>query len=66
LSKTPNQNRPISELVDGATSYLLYEHKIEVTRCKKLAEFAEYLHTLTRLIDQRVEEQATEIDFVMK
>jgi hypothetical protein len=67
LSKTPNENRPISELVDCATSFLLYEHKIEVTRCKKLVEFSEYLQTLTRLIDQRdYEQHATELDFVMK
>lgn len=57
----------MADLVDSAASFLLYEHNIELFRCKKAGEFAEYLHTLTRLIHHRVQaEVVTEIDCVSK
>lgn len=56
------------ELIDCATSYLLYEYNIEIVRFNKAVEFGEYLNTLTRLIADRYigDEHVSEIDCVTK
>mmetsp|Transcript_6581 Transcript_6581/g.11046 ORF Transcript_6581/g.11046 Transcript_6581/m.11046 type:complete len:439 (-) Transcript_6581:46-1362(-) len=64
----PPPNLSIGEMVDSAVSYLLLEFKIEVFRCKKASELSDYIHTLTRLIDQRKPcgEVVSEIDYVSR
>lgn len=60
-------HKDVQQYIDSAVCYMMYEHDIEVHRCKKYEHLCEYLASLTRLItDRDGEERTTEIDWVMK
>lgn len=59
----------VVDLVDSATSYLLYELDVEVVVFKRTADFCDYLLTFTRMASSRVPDEmavVTEIDCVAK
>ncbi len=53
--------------IDEAIVHLSMEHDVEVFRCKKIPELSEYLHSVTRVLENPVEkENLNAFDCVMK
>jgi hypothetical protein len=63
------QRASVLDLVDSATSYLLYECDVELLSFKRKSDLCEYLEVLAARIAGRVREEevvVTEIDCVAK
>lgn len=57
----------MQELLDQTQMHLAFNHDIEVFRCKNLNSLCEYLHTLTRVLNARVEKVVnSSFDCLMK
>lgn len=62
-------NRSVTDLIENAIPYVLYELDVEVVRWKNLNETCNYLHTLTRVVARMgdsVNKQISEIEHIMK
>lgn len=57
----------VSSIVDSAIMFLLYERKVDVHKCKKASEFVDYLSTVSRVVENWVEDEPNlELDCVTK